>query len=543
MGLTLNIIEHELRGLGSVERTREDNPLFSDFRLYVEAAPLGSSDVLYVCSTRSDVARVVAYDRQAIYVNASDTKADSRAVLSVIQGESMLIVFNALLDAYHRFNNWERDMDNIRYTGGGLQDLIDVSSPFLKNNVVIVDPALKLLAYTRDVPCDDPITVELINHGYHTEENISKFKLHKRFKPWAEQEGFVVNDSLEICKYATVVKSFKTKSSFSLIIVMMCNVVDPDGYLFDVYDMFAQRVEFYAVRDYPDDKPSGNAVDTFLKDLFLEKPDDVRVVQGRSKIAGIPYEARFCLFYIKAGTGSVPNPRLLSDVSRLAAPAKTTLVDDAVVVLCFNCRSDRCALHCASNSCPLGRTSFSSRLNDMMTRFDLICGRSSKFTVLSDAFIAYKQAQIAYTIGYRRVINQETLGIKHNWSRIFSFDSCSVDYLVESISSEGVSLIGSTYAGYVIDSIAKQDAAAKTDNYTFLYEYLMCERRASVVAEKLHMHRNNVKYRIDRIESQFGIDTADPTLRFDFLLAYRIREASLMQSAQKDFEDWRALAK
>ena len=81
-----------------------------------------------------------------------------------------------------------------------------------------------------------------------------------------------------------------------------------------------------------------------------------------------------------------------------------------------------------------------------------------------------------------------------------------------------------TYAGAVLDRICEYDAIAKTDNYEFLREYLNCERRASVAADTLHMHRNNVKYRIDRIEQQFDIDTNDPDLRFDLMLAYRFRE-------------------
>ena len=529
MGLTLNIIERELRPFGHVVCTRDDNPTFSDFRLFIESAPFAGSGVLYLCSTRSDVDKVTAAGRDAIYVSAADSQPDERAVLSVLQGESVLLVFNAMLDMAFRFADWERSMDDVRFRGGSLQELIDLSSPFLENNVVILDPALKLLAYTKDVPCDDPVTIELINHGYHTEDNISKFKLHKRFKPWAEEDGFVINDSHEICKYVTVVRSFKTKSSFSIIIVMMCNMVEPDGYLLDIYDMFASRVEFYARRDYPDDKPSGNAIDTFLKDLFLGMPAGAPEVNERAKILGIPSEARFCLFYIRESDGAVPKSRLLSDVSRLVAPAKTALVDDAVVVLCFNCRSDRCALHCASNTCPLGHTSLSSRLNDMMVRYDLMCGRSSKFTELATAPAAFKQAQIAYGISKRRTRKGGKLGIRHNWNRIASFDSCVVDYLVESTAGEGVDLANATYAGSVLNSIHRDDLTTKTDNYLFLYEYLLCERRATVVAEKLHMHRNNVKYRIDRIESRYGIDTNDPVLRFDFLLAYRIREACLLR--------------
>lgn len=531
MALTLNIIEHELQTFGRVVRSAKGNPSFFDFRLFLESAPLVEPDVLYLCSTRTDVDKVVAVGRNAIYINSSDPRADERAVLSVLGGESVLVVFNAMLDLAFRFGDWEHTMDSIRFQDGDLQELLDISSPMLENHVVILDPALKLLAYTKNIPCDDPVTTELISHGYHTEENISKFKLHKRFKPWAEEEGFVINDSHEICKYVTVVRTFKTKSSFSLIIVMMCNVAEPEGYLLDVYDLFASRVEYYAKRDYPEDKPSGNAVDTFLKDLFLNPSMSIQAVKERSKYLGIPYKSRFCLFYIREIEKEVPRSRLLSDVSRLVAPAKTVLVEDAVVVLCFNCRSEQCALHCSSNTCPLGHTSLSSRLNDMMVRYGLVCGRSSKFTELTTASIAFKQAKAAYGISKKRQLAIGDLGIDHNWDKIASFDSCSVDYLVETTTDEGVELVCSTYAGYVLESIYQQDVASKTDNYKFLYEYLMGERRASIVAERLHMHRNNVKYRIDKIEELYGIDTSNATLRFDFLLAYRIREASAMQSA------------
>jgi len=45
------------------------------------------------------------------------------------------------------------------------------------------------------------------------------------------------------------------------------------------------------------------------------------------------------------------------------------------------------------------------------------------------------------------------------------------------------------------------------------------------VAERLHMHRNNVNYRIGRIEEQFGLDTDNPALRIQLLLAYQLRDA------------------
>ena len=396
----------------------------------------------------------------------------------------------------------------------------------------MLDPALKLLAYTRNIPCDDPITVELIEHGYHTEDNIRKFKLHKRFAPWAESEAFVINDSHEICKYVTVVKSFKTHSSFSLIAVMMCNVAELAPYLLDIFGMLSARIEYYALRDYPHDKPSGNAVDTFLKDLVNGAIEDDASIIERSRFADIPYSGKFCLFYMKAQRDSVPIQRLLADVSLVVAPAKTILADDAVVVLCYNCMGRECALSCVAKACPHNRKTVSQRLDEMLERYDLSCGRSSMFTDLSYMQKAFDQAREAYLIGGSPAGGNLRRIAAHNWKRIVSFDSCGVDYLVGRLSKRDLGMLDSTYAGSVLASLARQDAESNMDNYDFLYAYLANERRTSIVADKLHMHRNNVNYRIRRIEEQFGIDTEDPAVRFDLLLAYRIREVYIRQNAQ-----------
>ena len=113
------------------------------------------------------------------------------------------------------------------------------------------------------------------------------------------------------------------------------------------------------------------------------------------------------------------------------------------------------------------------------------------------------------------------------WNRIFSFDAYAASYLVDVLSDSDIALLRSTYVGALLSDIKRQDDEAHTNNYEFLYAYLLHERRTSTVAERLHMHRNNVNYRIGRIEEQFGIDTDDPVLRRDLLFAFRLREALL----------------
>ena len=533
LGLTLNIIEHELKAFGHVERPMQENPMFDEVRIHLDgsAPPKWKASVLYVCDSEEACAETSSHGCHALFVGdeGAAERAAKAASVCLVGRISKLEALNSLLDVFSKYASWESEMSRACYDGLGLQRLIDVSSPFLKNHVVVVDAALKLLAYTKDVPCDDPITVELITHGYHTEENIRKFNLHKRFKPWSEEDGFVINDTYEICKYVTVVKSFKGGGSFSMIVVMMCSVEEPSPYLLDCYSMFVSHARFFAAKDYPAGKPSGNAVDSFLRDLLDGNLTSKATIKKRCGLVGLPYSSHFCLFYTEVHSSDTPFLRLLSDVARAMAPAKTVGYGNAVVVLCFNCAHRGCELHCEGRGCTKGTRSSTYRMNELMELYGLDCGRSSKFTCLVDVAVAYEQAKVAHAFG------GEAAGgpgrVQQNWSRITSFDACYLDCLWNAASPDSRQLVLKTYAGAMLDAIAEHDAASHTDNYEFLKTYLECERRASVVAERLHMHRNNVRYRIDRIEQHYGIDTEDPRLRFDLMMGYRLRASSVVQNA------------
>ncbi len=521
MGLTLNIIASELRPFGLVLRFLEENPSFHSARLFLEDRAFAAG-ILYVCQTPDEVRAVHEAGCHAVFASAEppDEGDAGIAALMVVGEASALVVFDALLETFSRFSQWTAAMDRICQTGGSIQQLIDASEPFLRNNVVVLDPALKLLGYTKSVSCDDPITMELIEHGYHTEDNIRKFKLHKRFKPWAEAKGFVINESHEICKYVTVARSFKSRSSFSIISVMMCNVADPDPYLLDIYEMFIARIGYYAERDYPDNKPSGSVVDTFLKDLIGGHIEGEDAVGERCRYAGIPLTARFSLYYVEVGEGSVPSRRLLADVSRVVAPAKTIMVDDAVVVLSFGPSTKPDQPWNEPDEHDAAR-SVGERLGKMLDRYELSCGRSSVFTRLTQVPIAYEQARQAHILGSRA---RRGGGPSSSQGPVFRFDDYGIDYLASALSTKQASVLNMTRAGALLSAIARADAQSNTDNYEFLRAYLVYERRTSAVAEQLHMHRNNVNYRIGRIEEQFGISTDDPKLRFELLVAYRLRD-------------------
>lgn len=59
----------------------------------------------------------------------------------------------------------------------------------------------------------------------------------------------------------------------------------------------------------------------------------------------------------------------------------------------------------------------------------------------------------------------------------------------------------------------ERDLREHSDHVRVLYGYLLCERRPTVTAAYLYMHRNNVIYRIGRIERMLDISLEDQNVR------------------------------
>ena len=71
-------------------------------------------------------------------------------------------------------------------------------------------------------------------------------------------------------------------------------------------------------------------------------------------------------------------------------------------------------------------------------------------------------------------------------------------------------------------TMLRHDKEKGTDNYKVLYTYLENDRVTSEAAQLLHMHRNNVNYRIKRIEELFGLNLSDSEERLRIQMSFRI---------------------
>ena len=52
----------------------------------------------------------------------------------------------------------------------------------------------------------------------------------------------------------------------------------------------------------------------------------------------------------------------------------------------------------------------------------------------------------------------------------------------------------------------KEDEKNNTELYDTLKMYLLCENNVTMAAEKLHVHRNTLVYRLDKLQKYTGLD-------------------------------------
>jgi hypothetical protein len=195
-----------------------------------------------------------------------------------------------------------------------------------------------------------------------------------------------------------------------------------------------------------------------------------------------------------------------------------------------------------------------SRLHRIIVENDLLCGISEPFTHLRGIRHAFTQASAAIRLGQRIGTNQtlKKLGIANKTydTRYFVYADYYSYHHIEGphrehgsenpglfsatghASATGLSLAAGPslttatapapeeFLPPVFLRLLAGDSAAGTDNLHVLYAYLRNDCNKTHTAEALFMHRNNINYRIRRIEDTLGAAIQKDPLKTTLTIAF-----------------------
>ena len=519
MNISLNIfLEHILQyQVEGIEEEREKLSFSKVLLLPADSKILLNPQYLYICRLSeliirndipSDITFICLRDR---IKDEYETEQLLKHVLIVNVNIDFNLFFIKIQDVFYLIADWITQMHECIIHNKTMQEVLDVSEKVMGNFISISNASLTLLAYTKNIACDDEIGVELVKNGYHQDATVAKFKKCKRFTVWEQEDNIIINTTNTLSKYTYVSKVFKFRNIYFTHVVMTCNNRQLTPGLLDLFKILLNNLAIYIELDWKKMDSNHRTYDSLISDLIENKNMRIETIQDRAKYLGISLTGLFEVLLIPIEQkDNLPVGRLAQDMITIFPLAKTVYYNLNLVVL---------------NAKATNQSEFLSKIDRIMEKYQVHCGISAEFYSLLDISTAYTQAKIAAGFYLTKAYNLAKL-LKSDCTRCLLFEDYYIYYLW-GIKKECCQKFDKCYGIFnscqcnrALEKLYQYDKKHHTDNYQLLYNYLINERKARETAEIMHMHRNNIIYRIKKIEEITGIDLNDASVRIKLFFAY-----------------------
>lgn len=421
-------------------------------------------------------------------------------------------VYTNMDDYFHHVQDWVDSMRIAVTYGASLQELVEMSEEIIGQYIAISDYAFRLIAYTKNVKNDDEVSVYLREHGVHSDETIEKFKTLGMTEFWNQQE-FYTEAEHNLLPYATAGFVYRFGNTYFNHAVMTMNTtyVRKDSvYLFRI---FGECIKPIVSRDWEKEELFTHLYDSLLSELIKDHQLSRETIRIRAGYSKVPYTGRFLLFVIPITRGSGYSiSRVGNELHCINSNSYASLVDSELLLLEYFGDKDYAEK----------QEKTIREIERVLKENSLIGGCSSVFHELYNMSPAYLQAKRAIETQLQLgrsecdlkecCVMQECFMGQHKSLILFDdvFEYCFCDY-----SSEKFEMLTKSRYFKALKILHDYDIQHRMNNLQLLRVYLENERRISETAVRMHMHRNNVTYRLQKIKelTELNLDSANERLR------------------------------
>lgn len=418
----------------------------------------------------------------------------------------LLTSLQALFFAAYR---WTDMCSRIVSTGGSMQDLIDASADVFDNWIDVNDANYSLLAYSHGMEPPDDLSRNLIQMGCHSAEIVAQARDIGCFKEWSDQNDIEVFDKDELVGYPYLTKVLRIDDVYSGHVVMVCNKHALTEGVKDLFRAFSRYCLAIAERNNGHDKQTLSRYQDFIYKLLEGTAFSEGYVTNQLKIIGIDDADTFTLAILDRRNGMYADQPvfLLSTVREMFQDTLSVPYEDMILLLNYSRGFDgeRVAEH-------------TSRIKSFCEQFDCAAYLSNTFGSVEDLHFAYEQACLAHK--YRSAIN--TANPCEQRRRTFKFFE-AFNYYCTDFANRHDAFLSFCLDTTPVETVVRMEPERDVPDAKLLYCYLRNERKATLTAKELHMHRNNVLYRVKNISERYQLDLDNFELRQALLSSFRMK--------------------
>ena len=466
----------------------DGQPCLSGARLYTEGS-LDLDDTLLYIGRASDVCPDEYQDETVMCVNQHD-----RILIASVDLQGIL---NEVLTAFDFYNAWEAALREAAYTSASFQTLIDLSYPVFKNPIFMVDWYGKVLGMTSQSAAKmDGTTWEYMRtQGYLPVYVYDRVQINaEQFDTIEHSQEIVRLDFPQYdyhCLHCTVFVENRPFLNFEI----SKNETELTEGTRQLAEILKQAVLLLLrFSNSPISRPP--AISLF-SDMLAGKayhPEALyRVLQA---LRWESTKSWYLVALLNPFPGEMSGTALLQQLGR-ELPRGCYFEWESHLVMLIDCETWAATL---------------TKFTRLLKEGSYFAGVSLPFSSWKDLPLRLKQANVALKQANRQSV--VSLCSEHAWN-----------YLV----SEFAQWVNSERLLHpAIEILVNQDLEkGGSELLRTLYEYLRHERNVAETAGALYIHRNSLRYRLERINALIDADLDNPDVRLYLLLSYQLQERKL----------------
>ena len=424
------------------------------------------------------------------------------AAKTELQGLAMSAIYSCIFE----IREWTSNLANIASRKGSIQEVIDASEQLFDNFIDVSDSTYSLVAHTKSIEPVDPLSTELVRLGCHNVDAVKRAESSGTFGEWRDQADVHVFQPDSVVPYTYVTSVLRDGDSYAGHVVMVCNNHDATPGIIDSFRILSTTCQQIVNSDCFNESPAA----PFLRKVI----DDPRLAQSyfdeQSALLDLDITGWFDLVLVDYRIGDyAEQPSWVASMLQRVCP------DGSI----FSYENSLFVLNSYKDDHINQRKTYLSQLEVFCKEMKCVAYASDVFERLRDLRFAFKQTRIARS--HKSCVDVELRPIDNiDDRRVISFSEAFAYYRLDEREKDP-DLWSFCMRHTVLDDIASGDPGHSVNDVKLLYYYLFNERKTTPTAQQLHMHRNNVLYRVGSIEKRFGIDLDKFSEREHLISCYR----------------------
>lgn len=399
-----------------------------------------------------------------------------------------------------RIIQWNDQMVSMLEEGCINQDLLKASEPLLHCYIGLSDSTFSYIAHTPNQPPIDELSAYLVKHRCYPSYAIDEARSLGLMRKWEHQDWTVAVDGPNpLIPFPTMNRVIRQHGRYAahLVLVSAAPLTSAQEFLFD---LLAKKVELCLARHWRRENPLEQRYNYFLKDMLLGNISDEDQLAERAEAHGLALTGSFEVCLVpgawKAGSAEFFAKKLLE-----AEPDCKAAINEGRVAV----------LLCAPAGKPEKLADAEEAVFRLAHDLGLEVGVSDMFDHIGWAALALHKARIALRYGRRKSPRYEAFdGPGARTREVFRFRRYFPYFATDPYAKQEKFVAKLLASPHPLERLKLVDRERGTNDLEILRVYLHSEGHVNVVCESLHMHRNTVAYRLEKIRSIVGpIDDAD----------------------------------